>query len=85
MKTYPSVCLGRHVIYPCVRIPHLLEDEWLVWTLSHQVIVLETHMTPLGGIRNGAGASDVSLNVTIKTPASRIRGDVKIELIDSGS
>ena len=53
-------------------------------TLSHQVIVLETNVAPLGGIRDRAGACNVSLHVTIKTPASRIRGDINIVLCEYG-
>ena len=49
--------------------------------LPHQVIVLETHVTSFGGIRDGTGACDVSLNVTIKTPASRIQGHVQSESV----
>ena len=63
---------------------HLLKDEWLMGALSHQVIVLETHVTSLGGIRDGTGACDVSLYVTIKTPASRIRGDINAEPCNGG-
>lgn len=51
-----------------LRMAHLLEDEGLVGALSHQVIVLETNVTPFGGIRNRARAGDVPFDITVKTP-----------------